>query len=297
MQLMIKLYDLSDNPIEFKRFTFPGGEVGVKLLNIDSWRLAAPLETVFIEAHLTSAEEIIDLMMLKDALNRFGVERINLFMPYVPYGRQDRVCDKGEAFSLKVFAGLINNLGFNRVVVADPHSEVTGALFDRLEVISQQNIINRFQPFLARMVGGSDRRPEDTPIFVSPDAGANKKTASIAGYFSRSSFIRADKLRDLSTGKIVETIVYATDDEIKGRTFVIVDDICDGGASFTAIAKALKTRGAKTVILYVTHGIFSKGIDTLLQNGIDEIFTTDSFRLTPDDRVTTLKLTEEFKLN
>jgi ribose-phosphate pyrophosphokinase len=113
-------------------------------------------------------------------------------------------------------------------------------------------------------------------VLVSPDAGANKKTFEVAKYFS-TNFIRADKLRDLTTGQIKETIVYA--DDLTGKTAVILDDICDGGRTFIELAKVLKAKGAAKVILFVTHGIFSAGLDPLFAGGIDAIWTTDSFPL------------------
>ena len=108
--------------------------------------------------------------------------------------------------------------------------------------------------------------------FVIPDAGANKKTAKIASYFGHSSFIRADKLRNLSTGDILETVVYG---DVVGN-ITIVDDLCDGGKTFIELAKVLKQKGAEKINLYVTHGIFSKGTYPLYTAGIDYIITTNS---------------------
>jgi ribose-phosphate pyrophosphokinase len=195
----------------------------------------------------------------------------------------------GESFSLKVFANLINGLNFERVTVVDPHSDVAGAVFDRLTVITQFDVINRFEAFSKAVMA--------TPsVFVSPDAGANKKTSVLAGYFNHSEFIRADKLRDLTNGNIKETIVYAED--LSGRTVVIADDLCDGGKTFIELAKVLRTKGAAKVILYVTHGIFSKGIKTVLSGGIDQIYMTDSFNdaINETDNVKILRLEETFKV-
>ncbi len=228
--------------------------------------------------------------MVKDALKRFDPDTpIHLFLPYVPYARQDRVCVPGESFSLKVFAGIINHIGFGKVTIVDPHSDVCGAVFDRVKIISQASVVQSFEAFNKRVLKGV--------TFVSPDAGANKKTSEIAAYFAHPEFIRADKLRELSTGKIKETVVYTED--LGGRDVAIVDDIGDGCGTFILLAKALKAKGAGKVILYVTHGIFSKGTKTLFENGIDEIYSTDSyFDVWPAgvDNVTTLKLEDTFQL-
>ena len=129
---------------------------------------------------------------------------------------------KGESFSLKVFANMVNALGFNKVVTLDPHSDVTPALIDNVKVISQSDIIHKWMDFTMRL---------GSTMLVSPDSGANKKTAKIAGYLNHWEFARADKLRDLSTGQILETVVYKED--FNKQDVAIIDDICDGGKTFT----------------------------------------------------------------
>lgn len=250
-------------------FLFPGGEVGVKLdpTRLDYLSLKASSSQTIV-ARLQTPADVMTLVLLTDALRRFHPAPVRLFMPYVPYARQDRVCVRGESFSLKAFAGIINSLAFESVTVIDPHSDVVGAVFDRLRIITQLDVIHRYDVFIKEVFG--------KPVtFVSPDAGANKKTAELAKYFGHAEFVRADKKRDLATGQILETVVYA--DDLTGRTLVIADDICDGGRTFIELAKVLKAKGAAKVILYVTHGIFSKGIAPLLANGIDDIYTTTSY--------------------
>lgn len=273
-------------------FLFPGGESGVKLdtQNLRYMGTDVPFQT--ITARITSAVEVMELVMVVDALRRLDSTPIRLFMPYVPYGRQDRVCVPGEAFSIKAFAALVDSLGFALITMVDPHSEVTPAVFHRtpIRVITQFDVINRYQAFTERVLKGV--------TFVSPDAGANKKTSELAKYYGHSEFIRADKRRNLATGEIVETVVYT--DNLNGLHDVAInDDLIDGGRTFIELAKALKTKGARKVILYATHGIFSKGLKPLFNGGIDEIFTTNSFySIWPGgigiERATVLDLDETF---
>jgi ribose-phosphate pyrophosphokinase len=99
---------------------------------------------------------------------------------------------------------------------------------------------------------------KDKFYLVSPDAGSNKKIFDLAksiGYDGE--IIRCDKLRDISTGKIIETIVYH--DDLCGKDAIIVDDILDGGKTFIEIAKVLKQKNVGKIYLIVTHGIFSNG--------------------------------------
>jgi ribose-phosphate pyrophosphokinase len=262
-----------DRNLTYKSFIFPGGEVGVKLDIKDSVAYIAktgffaPCIYQTIVARIQNSAHVMELVMVVDALRKLDDTPIRLVLTYVPYGRQDRVCDLGESFSLKAFAGIINSLNFDKVIVIDPHSDVTGAVFNNVEIISQFKVINAWPNFIKKALGC---------VLVSPDAGANKKTFELAKFFNHSKFIRADKLRDMATGNIKETIVYETD--LSGCETMICDDLCDGGRTFIELAKVLKDKGAKSVDLYVTHGIFSKGSQPLLDAGIDQIWTTNSFR-------------------
>jgi ribose-phosphate pyrophosphokinase len=268
-----------DLTLDCKTWAFPGGEVGVKLdaTNLRYRTTVAPYQTIV--ARLQNSADLMMLIMARDALTRWDPTPINLFLPYIPYARQDRVCVPGEAFSLKVFAGLINDLAFNQVTVLDPHSSVSEAVFDDLNVVTQCQVVQRWDELANRL------RRSNT-LLVSPDAGANKKTSDLAAYLTHDFFLRADKLRDLSTGKIKETVVYA--DDLSGLDVAICDDLCDGGASFLPLAAALKAKGASKVLLYVTHAIFSRGTDVLFDGGIDEIWCTNSFRTDIDARVKVL---------
>jgi ribose-phosphate pyrophosphokinase len=113
-------------------------------------------------------------------------------------------------------------------------------------------------------------------FLVSPDAGSNKKIfdlAKLMGYVGE--IIRCDKIRDISTGKIIETVVYK--DDLFGKDVIIIDDIIDGGNTFVEIAKCLKQKNVGKLYLIVTHGIFSAGFETLSEY-FDRIYTTNSVK-------------------
>jgi ribose-phosphate pyrophosphokinase len=278
-----------DKTLSYQSFLFPDGAVGVKLNHDDhNFRCLASKAYVSIIARIKSSEDVIELVMMTDALRRWlGEVPIYLTLPACPYQRQDRQCVGGEAFSLKVFANLINSLNYSKVTVFDAHSDVLGGVFDRVSLITQSEIIGKFDKLNAKI-------NEDRPIFVSPDAGANKKTSELASLYGHQYFIRADKLRDLATGKIKESIVYA--DDLSGKELIIADDCCDGGASFIGLAKALKNKGASKIILYITHGIFSKGAEILFSGGIDEIYCTNSFQTQFDSRINVLDIEQVFSI-
>jgi ribose-phosphate pyrophosphokinase len=196
-------------------------------------------------------------------------------MLYIPYARQDRACAFGEANGIKVFSKLINSLGFDEVSVLDPHSDVATALLDNILVIKPSTILSNLG--LARKLTSGD------VAIISPDAGANKKTLEVAKYFGGTEIIRADKIRDPLTGQITGTEVYC--EYLNGQEVIIVDDICDGGMTFIKLAEELKEKEAGDINLYVSHGIFSKGLQPLFDSGITNIYTTDSFKrsLSPEE--------------
>ncbi len=265
--------------LNYKRFNFPAGEVGIKLNTNDYRYLNDVAGHQTIIARIQNSDDLIALAMIKDALERWDKTPINLFIPFLPYGRQDRICDFGESFSLKVIGDYINHLNFNKVITVDPHSHVTEAVINKLKVITQLQVINKYLDFINRIMGC---------ILISPDIGANKKISEVAKFLNHEFFVRVDKLRNLQTGEIIETIVYK--DDFKGRDVVIIDDLADGAASFIYLAKILKTKNVGKIILFVTHGIFSKGVDICFDNGIDELWTTTSFFENYDKRVNVFDL-------
>lgn len=240
---------------------FPGGEVQVKL---GVPYRSTPSDSYEVFADLRSSDDVMSLMLVSSILrDKFPTAgRRTLVMPYIPYARQDRVCAEGDAFSLKVFAGMINSLGYDFVRVLDPHSDVAPALINNCQVTTAAKLIANFME-LRRKFAQSDT------VLISPDAGSNKKIAEVAKALDCYDFIRADKVRNCKNGEITGTKVYT--ENLNGFNCLIVDDICDGGRTFIELAKALKEKGAEKILLYVTHGIFSKGFE-VFDNLIDEFY-------------------------
>ncbi len=239
------------NHIPLETFKFAGGECYVK---IDIENIS---EVTEIFAHLNNSDDIMCLLLVVDAIRRVNsLTTINLTIPYFPYARQDRVCNEGESLSVKVMADIINNLSCDKVTVYDPHSDVTAALLNNCHVISQSEIISNSS--ISKTI--IDKKL----ALVSPDAGAEKKIQKIAKCLSTNELsvevFYSRKTRDIKTGNITSTEVYGN---VKDKNLLIIDDICDGGKTFIELAKLLKAKGAKDIYLYITHGIFSKGLSEL----------------------------------
>jgi len=224
--------------------------------------------------------DLITLLMYVDALRRGGCKSIHLKIPYFPGARQDRVCNVGEAFSLQVYATLINAMGFDKVTVFDPHSDVTPALITNVNIANNHTLVGDVLAILAK-----DGTIGEFTL-ISPDAGSNKKIYGLAKHLTAEGYplhsvVRADKLREMSTGHIIETIVYA--DDLTGQTCVIVDDICSRGNTFMILCRKLKELGAKSVFLVVSHFEGTANLRDMKDSGIDAIFTTSSKEFEEND--------------
>jgi ribose-phosphate pyrophosphokinase len=251
--------------LNYDCFTFSGGEEHVRFLN----KPDQAVTLIQITVRLTSSSELMKLIIAVDALKRLFGSKVSmeLICPYFPYARQDRVCVEGEALGAAVMAKLLNTLAFDKVTIWDAHSEVTPALINNVVNTAQEAIIERCQPLVELL-------KSKTVTLISPDAGATKKTQNVAKYFGGGiEVLQAEKVRDLSTGAITHTDLHG---DVTGKDVLIVDDICDGGRTFLELAKVLKIKGSKSISLFVTHGIFSKGL-AVFDGIIDNIYTTDSF--------------------
>lgn len=237
------------------------------------WKL--PRE-VFQSSHIDivwnfeDEREILDLLSLRKLLPN-PAYTFNLHIPYLPYGRQDKEVSNSSTFNLRVFADLINSLSCYKVTTIDAHNPVE----TRVLIRNFQNI----EPaeFYKDAVNAS--KPE---YIVYPDAGARLRYGKS---FSDFSVITCDKVRDQLTGNITGHKV--SDDtwapHYKASRFLIVDDLCDGGATFISVAKLLRDIfPAAKIDLCVTHGIFSRGRQHLYNNGISNIFTTNSLTKNED---------------
>lgn len=249
----------SNEQIDIKKFS--GGECHVRILTSFSEN-----DKVCIHTRLNTSDDLMLLCLAADALRHMCVDHIEAFIPYMPYARQDRVMVPGEPLSIKVIAGIINNLKLNKVTVFDAHSDVSVALLDNCSNLSNAGMINYFlkQTDLKEFV------------LVSPDLGAYKKVDKLAqkiGY--KGEIATGIKVRDLSTGKIIKSDVLCND--LKGRSCLVVDDICDGGRTFIELASALKEKNAGDLYLMVSHGIFSHdAINNLQQAGYKKVCSSNS---------------------
>lgn len=199
-----------------------------------------------------SESEFLHLAQLKDLLSKQN-NGVGLIIKYLPYGRQDKEVSDTATFALRTFAKLLNSLDFNFIEILDPHSDEAIKLINRSYAVYPKSELND-----AISVTNSQ-------TICYPDKGALSKYSQVYEY----NYIYGEKVRNQLTGNIES---YNLVGDCLGKKVMIVDDICDGGMTFKLLADQLYDAGAEEVNLFVTHGIFSKGLRPLTDSGIKRIF-------------------------
>ena len=257
----LSLY-ISGYECPYVRSTFPAGEVHIRLEYLTKMQVGER-PSAKILANIRSSDDVMALLMLTDAARRmYDLAKLELMIPYFPYAQQDRVCAFGEALSSRVMCDLINSQNYDSVTVWDPHSDVVPAMLNNVIVWQQKTLLSRLPNAFEKA------------IFVAPDAGALKKVQSISVFLKRP-FIRADKSRNPETGEITGTVVYS--DPVGDADFVILDDICIGGKTFTELAEVLRPLTTGKIKLCVTHGVFNRGLEPFVDL-IDQVIVFNPFR-------------------
>jgi ribose-phosphate pyrophosphokinase len=262
----LNFIDPAQSDIPFKSMIFPDGQPHLKL-EMTAVRDMDRKEPLRILTRISSAADLLFALFAKNTLDYLEFESVSLDISYLLAARMDRVMLEGEPFSLKVIAGILNAAGFRKIRIFDPHSEVSTAMIERSYTVTNHAFV---RDAIADYLAG--HKPE-AYCLVSPDAGALKKIHKLAEYLGIRDVVECMKERDLKTGAL--SGFKTTADDLGGKTCIIVDDICDGGGTFAGTAKMLREKGAAHIVLIVSHGIFSKGVNI---DSVDAIYTTDSYR-------------------
>jgi ribose-phosphate pyrophosphokinase len=218
------------------------------------------------------AENLLELLLIIDALKRASAERITAVIPYYGYARQDRKDEPRVPISAKLIANLLVTSGASRILTMDLHAEQIQGFFDIPvdHLYAAPVLIEYFRNFdLSNLV------------VVAPDTGrANRARGFAKRLGDRIPIAVIDKRRPERNQAEVISVVG----EVKNRDILIFDDIIDTGNTLIAAANALKDRGARYVIACATHAVFSQNcVEKLEASMITEIVVTDTIEL-PDDK-------------
>ena len=248
---------------------FSDGEIKVEILeNVRGH------ETYIVQSTCApSNANLMELMLITDALKRSSASKITAIIPYYGYARQDRrVRSARVPISAKVIADMMNTVGVDRVLTVDLHSESIQGFFD----MPADNVY-------ATKIMHDDiksRTSNDEPILVvSPDAGGVVRARALAKFLGQSDLAIIDKRRATANESEVMNIIG----DVAGKCCIVPDDMIDTAGTLCNAAQALKDAGAAKVKAYITHPVLSgPAIERISNSSIDELVVTNSIPLSPE---------------
>jgi ribose-phosphate pyrophosphokinase len=215
-------------------------------------------------------DNLMELLIVIDALKRASARRITAVIPYFGYARQDRKPGPRAPISAKLVANLITEAGANRVLTVDLHAGQIQGFFD----IPTDNLFA--QPVFVKDIG--DYIGGDRLVVISPDVGGVVRARALAKRINAELAI-VDKRRERAGESEVMNIIG----DVSGRTCVLVDDIVDSGGTLVNAADALLAKGAKAVYAYATHGVLSGGaVARIRDSKLKSLVTTDTIAATEE---------------
>ncbi|OTQ59986.1 ribose-phosphate pyrophosphokinase [Gilliamella sp. A7] len=216
-------------------------------------------------------DNLMELLVMIDAMRRASAGRITAVIPYFGYARQDRrVRSARVPITAKVVADFLSTVGVDRVLTVDLHAEQIQGFFD----VPVDNVFGS-PVILEDML----QRDFERPIVVSPDIGGVVRARAIAKLLNDTDMAIIDKRRQRANEAEVMNIIG----DVADRDCILVDDMIDTAGTLCKAADALKARGAKRVFAYATHPIFSgKAVSNIKNSAIDEIIVCDTIPLTAE---------------
>lgn len=228
-------------------------------------------------------ENLMELLIMIDALKRSNVHRINVVMPYYGYARQDRRASSREPITAKLVANLLTAAGATRIITVDLHSPQIVGFFDIH--------VDHFEayPLFVEYIKNKGLK---NIVAVASDSGFVKKTRKFAKVLGCPLAI-IDKRRDYHSKCEVVNVIG----DVKGKDCVLLDDMIDTGGTITAAADALAENGANSVRICATHGLLSAdSIDKLKKCKAQEIVLTDSVPIPKNKMIKKIKILSIAKL-
>lgn len=217
-------------------------------------------------------KNVMEIMLIADALKRSSASRITAVVPYYGYARQDRrVRSARVPISAKVVADMFASVGIDRVLTIDLHSETIQGFFD----MPADNVYAT--KFMVDDIKDNNDRNE--VVVVSPDVGGVVRSRALAKLLDDTDLAIIDKRRAVANESEVMNIIG----EVEGKVCIVPDDIIDTAGTLCNAAKALKDKGAKAVKAYISHPVLSgPAIERLNKSDIDELIVTNSIPLNKD---------------
>ena len=211
-------------------------------------------------------DNLMQLLIMMDALRRASARRITAVIPYFGYARQDRKTDGRTPISAKLVANLISTAGADRVLTVDLHAGQIQGFFD----IPTDNLFGG--PVMVDDI--KERFGKDKIVVVSPDVGGVVRARSLAKRLDADLAIVDKRRPEAGTSEVMNII-----GDVSGARCIMLDDICDSGGTLANAATALKEHGASSVSAYVTHGVLSgSAVERIQKSVLDEFVMTDTIQ-------------------
>lgn len=238
---------------------FPDGEINLKLECDVRGADVFVVQPTCPPVH----DNLFELLAFADCLRRASADRITAVIPYFGYARKDRKDEGRVPINAKLVANMLVSAGYDRVVTVDLHAAQIQGFFD----IPVDHLYAR--PVLLEEI---EAMGLEDPVVVTPDVGGTKMARAYAKRLDADLAI-VDKRRISGTETAIEHVIG----EVEGRNCIIVDDLISTGGSITQAAAVLKSKGAKAIIIAVSHAVFvGPAVSRLDAAPVDAILVTDS---------------------
>ncbi|KUK14474.1 MAG: ribose-phosphate pyrophosphokinase [Synergistetes bacterium] len=226
-------------------------------------------------------KNLMELLIMLDALKRASAARITAVIPYYGYARQDRKTQGREPITAKLVANLITTAGADRVLTCDLHAGQIQGFFDI--PLDHLTAIPLLADYFLEKLGN-----RDDVVVVSPDVGGVVRARRFAEHL-RSAIAIVDKRRPREIPNVSEVMEIVGD--VSGKIAIIVDDIIDTAGTIVNAANAILERGAKEVYACATHGVLSgNALERLSNSPIKEVLLTDTIPISPEKRIPKIKI-------
>jgi ribose-phosphate pyrophosphokinase len=244
---------------------FSDGEVMVEILENVRGKDVFVLQSTCAPSN----DNLIELLIIIDALKRASAYRITAAIPYFGYARQDRRPRSARVpITAKMVANMVTSVGSDRVLTMDLHSDQIQGFFD----IPVDNIYGT--PVILDDIW---KHKYQDPVIVSPDVGGVVRARAIAKRLNDADLVIIDKRRPKPNESQVMNVIG----DVEGRTCLIVDDLVDTANTLCEAAAALKEQGARTVIAYCVHPVLSgRAVERISDSALDELVVADTIPLT-----------------
>lgn len=262
VHLRDEIEQLGEKLAEMEIKKFPDGEKYVRVLS------RGEEATVVQSMYRPQDENVVEALLIGDALRERGFRRLRLIVPYLAYSRQDRVTKEGEAISVRA---VMRALGvyYDELYVVDLHNPETLRFFPGKAV--------NVSP--ARAIADYFRDKLGDGIVLAPDKGALGRARAVAEKLGLE-YSHFEKRRMSPT----EVEMRPVEIEVEGKNVLIVDDIISTGGTMVKAASILKEMGAGRIFVGVTHGVFSEGAIERVSSAVDELAVTNTIP-TPVSRI------------